>query len=227
MLPSFKVPEGYDTESYFRHVAREGLETRFKEFDATGKRVNQDAYRARLAMELDVIATMKFPGYFLIVWDFIRYAKENGVPVARPRLGRRIDRRVRDAHHRLDPIPYNLLFERFLKPERVSMPDFDIDFCMTGVTRSSRTSRRSTASRASARSRPSPSSRQERPQGRRRCIGISPVDAQILANLIPRKNPAETYTLAESLSIEPKLRPVTTPSRSRGSCSTRRRSSKG
>src|SRR5262249_18267846 len=68
MLPSFKVPEGFDTEGYFRHVAREGLEARFGELERAGKRLDRDAYRARLGMELDVIAKMKFPGYFLIVW---------------------------------------------------------------------------------------------------------------------------------------------------------------
>src|SRR4029077_12466268 len=78
MLPSFKVPEGYDTEGYFRHVAREGLAARFREFEAAGKKVERETYSKRLEWELDVISSMKFPGYFLIVWDFIRYGKENG-----------------------------------------------------------------------------------------------------------------------------------------------------
>jgi DNA polymerase-3 subunit alpha len=81
MLPSFQVPAGYDTEGYFRHVARAGLEARLVELAAVGKNVDGAAYRARLEMELDVICSMKFPGYFLIVWDFIRFAKETGVPV--------------------------------------------------------------------------------------------------------------------------------------------------
>jgi DNA polymerase-3 subunit alpha len=208
MLPSFKVPDGYDTESYFRHVAKEGLETRFKEFEATGKRVNQDAYRARLAMELDVIAKMKFPGYFLIVWDFIRYAKDNGVPVGPGRgsgAGSIVAYAMRITD--LDPIPYNLLFERFLNPERVSMPDFDIDFCMDRRDQviayvqkkygESSVGQIATFAELKAKS---------VLKDVARCIGISPVDAQILANLIPRKNPAETYTLAESLTIEPKLK---------------------
>ncbi|HEX3343926.1 MAG TPA: PHP domain-containing protein, partial [Polyangiaceae bacterium] len=77
MLPSFKVPEGYDTEGYFRHVARQGLLRRFEELAAQGKRFDREAYTKRLEVELDVIAAMKFPGYFLIVWDFIRHAKES------------------------------------------------------------------------------------------------------------------------------------------------------
>jgi DNA polymerase III subunit alpha len=81
MLPTFPVPKGYDIESYFRHVSREGLTRRFKEFGGAGKSVDEAAYKARLEVELDIICAMKFPGYFLIVWDFIRYAKENGIPV--------------------------------------------------------------------------------------------------------------------------------------------------
>jgi DNA polymerase-3 subunit alpha len=74
-------PAGFDTESYFRHVSREGLERRFTEVAQTGRLVDAEAYRARLETELDVICKMRFPGYFLIVWDFIRYAKEHGIPV--------------------------------------------------------------------------------------------------------------------------------------------------
>src|SRR6185369_7403642 len=81
MLPSFGVPEGMDEPTYFRQVAAEGLEARFAEFEAVGKKVDRDGYRKRLAMEMDVICKMKFPGYFLIVWDFIRYGKDHGVPV--------------------------------------------------------------------------------------------------------------------------------------------------
>ncbi len=98
---------------------------------ARGMPVDRDKYRARLEMELDVIAKMKFPGYFLIVWDFIRYAKENGIPVGPGRgsgAGSIVAYAMRITD--LDPIPLNLLFERFLNPERVSMPDFDVDFCM-------------------------------------------------------------------------------------------------
>src|SRR4029077_6115597 len=131
MLPSFQVPEGYDTERYFRHVAREGLERRLAELEGRGEGVDREAYRGRLETELDVISKMNFPGYFLIVWDIIRYAKESGVPVGPGRgsgAGAIVAYAMRITD--LDPIPYNLLFERFLNPERVSMPDFDVDFCM-------------------------------------------------------------------------------------------------
>ena len=208
MLPNFKVPEGYDAPGYFRHVAREGLASRFKEFEAIGKKVDHDAYRARLEMELDVIAKMQFPGYFLIVWDFIRFAKENGVPVGPGRgsgAGSIVAYAMRITD--LDPIPYNLLFERFLNPERVSMPDFDIDFCMDRRDQviayvqkkygEASVGQIATFAELKAKS---------VLKDVARCIGISPVEAQIIANLIPRKNPAETYTIAESLTIEPKLK---------------------
>jgi len=208
MLPSFQVPGGYDTESYFRHVAREGLEARLLEFSATGKTVDADAYRARLATELDIIASMKFAGYFLIVWDFIRFAKETGVPVGPGRgsgAGSIVAYAMRITD--LDPIPYNLLFERFLNPERVSMPDFDIDFCMDRrdqviayvQKKYGETSVGQIATFAELKAK-------SVLKDVARCIGITPVEAQQIANLIPRKTPAETYTIAESLAIEPKLK---------------------
>ena len=208
MLPNFKVPEGYDTESYFRHVAREGLERRFRELSAVGKGVDQAVYLARLELELNVIARMRFPGYFLIVWDFIRYAKENGIPVGPGRgsgAGSIVAYAMRITD--LDPIPYNLLFERFLNPERVSMPDFDIDFCMDRRDQviayvqkhygEESVGQIATFAELKAKS---------VVKDVARCIGITPVEAQQIANLIPRKSPAETYTIAESLEIEPKLK---------------------
>jgi len=208
MLPSFKVPEGFDTEGYFRHVAREGLQKRFEELAAQGKSIDREAYARRLETELDVIAKMKFPGYFLIVWDFIRHAKENGIPVGPGRgsgAGSIVAYAMRITD--LDPIPYNLLFERFLNPERISMPDFDVDFCMEkrdqviayvqqkyGVE-----SVGQIATFAELKSK-------SVVKDVARCIGITPVEAQQIANLIPRKTPAETYTIAESLDLEPKLK---------------------
>jgi len=208
MLPSFQVPEGFDTEGYFRHIAREGLARRFEELAAQGKNVDREAYARRLETELDVIAKMNFPGYFLIVWDFIRHAKENGIPVGPGRgsgAGSIVawSMRITD----LDPIPYNLIFERFLNPERISMPDFDVDFCMEkrdqviayvqqkyGVE-----SVGQIATFAELKSK-------SVVKDVARCIGITPVEAQGIANLIPRKTPAETYTIAEALEIEPKLK---------------------
>jgi DNA polymerase-3 subunit alpha len=130
-LPKFPVPDGETIESYFVKVARRGLDERFAEFASVGKEVDQDAYRARLQREFDVILHMDFPGYFLIVWDFIKWAKEQGIPVGPGRgsgAGSLVAYALRITD--IDPLPYNLLFERFLNPERVSMPDFDIDFCV-------------------------------------------------------------------------------------------------
>jgi DNA polymerase-3 subunit alpha len=127
MLPAYPVPAETSTEDFLRLEARRGLESRL---------TPPPAYEARLTLELDVICAMGFAGYFLIVADFIRWARDNGVPVGPGRgsgagslvayvLG------ITD----LDPIEHDLLFERFLNPERVSMPDFDVDFCMEGRDR--------------------------------------------------------------------------------------------
>jgi DNA polymerase-3 subunit alpha len=128
-LPRFQLPEGVSEEEWIRKLAAEGLERRFKEVD--GKyALDRDAYRARLEMELGVIVRMGFPGYFLIVQDFINWAKDHDVPVGPGRgsgAGSIVAWSLRITD--LDPIRWNLLFERFLNPERVSMPDFDIDFC--------------------------------------------------------------------------------------------------
>ncbi len=132
-LPDFRLPEGIDDDlpGYLRKVAREGLAVRLADQRRRGLRPDPDQYRARLDYELDVIVQMKFPGYFLIVWDFIRHAKSIGVPVGPGRgsgAGSLVAYALRITD--LDPIAYALLFERFLNPERVSMPDFDVDFCM-------------------------------------------------------------------------------------------------
>ena len=208
MLPSFNVPEGYDTEGYFRHIAREGLAKRFTELESQGLRFDREAYAKRLEIELDVIAKMRFPGYFLIVWDFIRHAKESGIPVGPGRgsgAGSIVawSMRITD----LDPIPDNQLFERFLNPERVSMPDFDIDFCMDRrdeviayvQKKYGEDSVGQIATFAELKSK-------SVVKDVARCIGITPVEAQQIANLIPRKTPAETYTIEEALGIEPKLK---------------------
>jgi|APLak6261679142_1056127.scaffolds.fasta_scaffold00012_129 DNA polymerase-3 subunit alpha len=127
MLPTFKVPEGYNADSFMTALAKKGLEERFKELPYA---CDRDLYMARLEMELGVIQKMGFAGYFLIVQDFINWAKQHGIPVGPGRgsgAGSIVAYSLRITD--LDPIPYNLLFERFLNPERVSMPDFDIDFC--------------------------------------------------------------------------------------------------
>ncbi|HEY2728793.1 MAG TPA: DNA polymerase III subunit alpha [Polyangia bacterium] len=130
-LPRFQVPDGMTAESYLLAVAEEGLARRIAEANRRSQRLDEDAYRARLKLELAVITKMSFAGYFLIVWDFIRYAKDRNIPVGPGRgsgAGSLVAYSLRITD--IDPISNKLLFERFLNPERVSMPDFDIDFCM-------------------------------------------------------------------------------------------------
>jgi DNA polymerase III subunit alpha len=137
MLPAYPVPADSNTEDFLRAEAVRGLQSRLMASrDAAAAVARTNAYEARLDLELGVICSMGFAGYFLIVADFIRWARDNGVPVGPGRgsgagslvayvLG------ITD----LDPIEHDLLFERFLNPERVSMPDFDVDFCMEGRDR--------------------------------------------------------------------------------------------
>jgi DNA polymerase-3 subunit alpha len=129
-LPDFPVPEGHDLASYIREIAREGLKERLAHAPLAEGHTLAD-YEARLERELDVIIKMGFPGYFLIVADFINWGKQNGIPVGPGRgsgAGSLVAWVLKITD--LDPLQFNLLFERFLNPERVSMPDFDIDFCM-------------------------------------------------------------------------------------------------
>ncbi|MEZ4393082.1 MAG: DNA polymerase III subunit alpha [Polyangiales bacterium] len=133
-LPNFRDDDGNaidDPDGYFAELSRKGLERRFETFRRQGKVVDEAKYRERLEVEVGVIQRMKFPGYFLIVQDFINWGKKNGVPVG-PGRGSGAGSIVAYALGitDIDPIPYDLLFERFLNPERVSMPDFDVDFCM-------------------------------------------------------------------------------------------------
>jgi len=133
-LPSFDVPEGYNLEGYFEHIAREGFAqrmTRLRQYEAEGRlRHPIVEYEARLDYEIAMIKQMGYQGYFLIVWDFIRYARERGIPVG-PGRGSAAGSlvawcmRITD----VDPIDFDLIFERFLNPERVSLPDIDVDFC--------------------------------------------------------------------------------------------------
>ena len=121
-LPSFPVPEGFTNEDYFRKLCEDGFRERYP--DAP------DSYRERLEYEIGVISRMGYVNYYLIVWDFIRFAKESGIPVG-PGRGSGAASIVAYCMHitEVDPMKYSLIFERFLNPERVSMPDFDTDFC--------------------------------------------------------------------------------------------------
>jgi DNA polymerase-3 subunit alpha len=133
-LPSFAVPAPYSLNDYFEHVVREGFAqrlTRLRAQHAAGSlRQPIEAYETRLSYEIDMIKRMEYPGYFLIVWDFIRYARERGIPVG-PGRGSAAGSLVAYCLHitDVDPLYYDLIFERFLNPERVSLPDIDIDFC--------------------------------------------------------------------------------------------------
>jgi DNA polymerase-3 subunit alpha len=130
-LPQFRPPERYSLEDYLRHLAREGLKQRFEEIRKRGGKPEPAVYEERLASELEIIISLDFAGYFLIVWDFIRYAKDQSIPVGPGRgsgAGSLVAYSLRITD--IDPIEHGLLFERFLNPERLSMPDFDIDFCM-------------------------------------------------------------------------------------------------
>jgi DNA polymerase III subunit alpha len=133
-LPDFDVPIGFTVDTYFDHVAREGFAQRLprlKELALKGTlRHTVDEYERRLSYELDMIKKMKYPGYFLIVWDFIRHAREKGIPVGPGRgsaAGSLVAYCMRITD--VDPIDFDLIFERFLNPDRISLPDIDIDFC--------------------------------------------------------------------------------------------------
>ena len=134
-FPEFKVPDGFTADSYFEKVVREGFVTRAPMLEklASENRLRQplSVYESRLTSEIEMIKKMRFAGYFLIVWDFIHYARAQGVPVG-PGRGSAAGSLVSYALHitDVDPLQYDLLFERFLNPERVSLPDIDIDFCM-------------------------------------------------------------------------------------------------
>jgi DNA polymerase-3 subunit alpha len=133
-LPKFEVPEGFDVDGYFEHIARHGFaerRIRLLQLDAEGRlRHPVSEYEQRLTYEIEMIKRMGFAGYLLIVWDFIRYAREQNIPVGPGRGSSAASvvawsMKITD----VDPLYYGLVFERFLNPERVTMPDIDVDFC--------------------------------------------------------------------------------------------------
>jgi DNA polymerase-3 subunit alpha len=134
-FPEFQVPEGYTLDSYFERVVREGFAERVPYLETFAKqgwlRRPLAEYEQRLTNEIKMIIKMRYAGYFLIVWDFMRYARAQGIPVGPGRgsaAGSLVSYALKITD--VDPLQYDLLFERFLNPERVSMPDIDIDFCM-------------------------------------------------------------------------------------------------
>ncbi len=208
MLPNFPIPEGHTIETYFRKVSEDGLEARFKAFQQSGFEFDPDVYRKRLEREMGVILQMGFPGYFLIVWDFIKYSKNEGIPVG-PGRGSGAGSLVAFSLGitDLDPLPYNLLFERFLNPERVSMPDFDIDFCMSRRDRvidyvSETYGRTSVGQIATFQNLKARSVIKDVA----RAMAIPAQDAQRIASLVPETGPGQTATISEALKLEPKLK---------------------
>jgi len=134
-FPEFAVPAGHTIDSYFEHVCQEGLKKRLdtavRQLELRGvRRSTPEEYQARLDYEIGIIKQMKYSGYFLIVWDFIKYARDHGIPVG-PGRGSATGSLVAYAMEitNIDPMQNVLLFERFLNPERVTMPDIDVDFC--------------------------------------------------------------------------------------------------
>ncbi|MBI1876437.1 MAG: DNA polymerase III subunit alpha [Acidobacteria bacterium] len=133
-LPNFEVPPPYSLEEYFEKIVREGFEARLRRLRELASRGVLghpiEHYEARLSYEIEMIKKMRYPGYFLIVWDFIRYARERGIPVGPGRgsaAGSLVAYCLRITD--VDPLEFDLIFERFLNPERISLPDIDIDFC--------------------------------------------------------------------------------------------------
>ncbi len=206
-LPKFPVPEGMTPADYFRQVAQKGLVARFAEFERAGKSFDREAYEKRLRHEIDVIVGMDFPGYFLIVWDFCRQAKRMGIPVG-PGRGSGAGSLVAYSLEitELDPLPFNLLFERFLNPERISMPDFDIDFCMSRRDEviqyvADKYGRQSVGQIATFQNLKARSVIKDVA----RTMGVPATDSQRIASLVPEKGPGQTYTISEALEVEPKL----------------------
>jgi DNA polymerase-3 subunit alpha len=207
MLPKFPVPEGHSIESYFKSVAEAGLEARLQEAKGRGEALDEARYRQRLQSEIAVIVGMRYGGYFLIVWDFIREAKTRGIPVG-PGRGSGAGSLVAFALGitALDPIPYNLLFERFLNPERVSMPDFDIDFCMARRDEviqyvAAKYGKECVGQIATFQNLKARSVIKDVA----RSMGVPAPEAQRLASLVPDKGQGKTYTVEEAMQVEPKL----------------------
>jgi DNA polymerase-3 subunit alpha len=207
-LPTFQVPDGYDADSYLAELARKGLEQRLAMAARMGQKLDPDEYRARLEHELGVIQTMKFSGYFLIVWDFISYAKQHDIPVGPGRgsgAGSLVAYSVRITD--IDPIANKLLFERFLNPERISMPDFDVDFCMNRreevigyVTRKygkNNVGQIVTMHQLKARS---------CIRDVARALGLTPAEGNKVATLVPEPIQGKSLPLAKAIEDEPRLK---------------------
>jgi DNA polymerase III subunit alpha len=210
-LPRFRDEQGNDVpdvDEHFAELSRKGLAKRFETFKRQGKTVDEAKYKDRLEVEIGVIQGMKFPGYFLIVQDFINWGKQNGVPVG-PGRGSGAGSIVAYALGitDIDPIPYDLLFERFLNPERVSMPDFDVDFCMIRREKvidyvRQKYGRESVGQIATFQLLKSKSC--VRDVGR--VLGLSFQDTDAIAKLVPDPVQGKSVSIPEALEKEPRLK---------------------
>ncbi|MBW2510194.1 MAG: DNA polymerase III subunit alpha [Deltaproteobacteria bacterium] len=207
-LPRFNVPGGATEEDYLRALSVAGLGRRIQEMRERREILDENEYHARLELELDVILKMGFAGYFLIVQDFINWAKDNGVPVGPGRgsgAGSLVAWSLRITD--LNPITHGLLFERFLNPERVSMPDFDIDFCMDQRDRviqyvrdkygQASVGQIATFHQLKSRS-------VVRDVGR--VMGMTPGEAGLIATMIPEPVGGKSVPISDALDQEPRLK---------------------
>lgn len=207
-LPRFAVPEGMTEARFLEKISEDGLVERFKEIESGGRTLDHAAYRDRLAMELGVINQMGFPGYFLIVQDFINWAKRHQIPVGPGRgsgAGSLVAYSLRITD--LDPIFHGLLFERFLNPERVSMPDFDVDFCMDRrdeVIRYVKDKYGETSVGQIATFHQLKSRSVVKDVGR--AMGMQAVDTARIASMVPDPVQGKTVPIAKAMEQEAKLR---------------------
>ena len=207
-LPRFAVPGGASEEDYLRALAVAGLGRRMVEMRGRGESFDEKHYHSRLELELNVILKMGFAGYFLIVQDFINWAKDNGVPVGPGRgsgAGSLVAWALRITD--LNPIVHGLLFERFLNPERVSMPDFDIDFCMDQRDRviqyvRDKYGQQSVGQIATFHQLKSRSV--VRDVGR--VMGMTPGEAGFIATMIPEPVQGKSVPISDALKQEPRLK---------------------
>ncbi len=208
VLPRFPVPSGMDENGYFLKLAEQGLARRLGELRAGGREFDEAPYRARLAMECDVICARGFAGYFLIVHDVVNWARDSGIPVGPGRgsgAGSLVAYSMRCTD--LDPIRYGLLFERFLNSERVSMPDFDMDFCMDRRDEvinyvREKYGRQSVGQIATFHQLKSRSV--VRDVGR--VLGMTPQDASRIATLVPEPVQGKSVSIAVALQQEKRLK---------------------
>ncbi|MDD2942868.1 MAG: DNA polymerase III subunit alpha [bacterium] len=209
-MPRFEPPQGEDVNEFFMRESRESLERFFALSEKRGDAFNEkrkESYRERLEEELGIICDMGFPGYFLVVSDFIRWAKNNDIPVG-PGRGSAAGSLVAYVLNitEIDPIRYNLLFERFLNPERISMPDIDVDFCINGRDNvikyvSERYGRESVAQIATFGTLKAKAAIKD--VGR--VLGMSYAETDRIAKLIPAPRQGFDYPIAEALKMEKKL----------------------